>query len=105
MWVKHKGSDERGGVAGVEPEAALLALADFPPPAACSLFQAPAPIASLTWHADLLENAAMTSFAGGWWLLRSRLEYARAGYSSEDVELWGSQGMALVARQCVALYA
>ena len=115
-----------GGVAGVAAEVAMLALADMPPPAMLPRFPNPAPIASATWHVNFLEDLtaahnpatavgavgggsggdAVCAHPGGWWLLMARAEHAKAGYSSQDITLWGRDGRpVLVGRQSVAIFA
>jgi len=105
IWVRHKGGDDSGGVPNVAAEVALLALADMAPPAACSLFAAEAPVSSATWHINVLDAPDPEPYPGGWWLLRTRAEHAREGYSSQDMEVWGRGGPVAVGRQCVAIYA
>ena len=105
VWARHVGADANGGAGeGVHPEVALLALGDTLPPASTSLFKAPAPVSSTTWHLNVIDTSP-TAFEGGWWLLRTRAESARLGYSSQDMELWGASGLVWVERQCVAIYA
>lgn len=105
LWVRHVGASDDGGVEGVAPAVALLALADMPPPAITARFGAPAPIASATWQVNLLHDAPVAG-AGGWWLLRTRVEHARDGYSSQDMAVWGGGGAqpVLVGRQSVAIF-
>ena len=105
VWVRHAGADEQsGGVDSVAAEVAMLALADMLPPAACSLFPHEAPVSSATWHLNMLSTTP-NPYPGGWWLLRTRCEHAQHGYSSQDMEVWGRNGCAVVGRQCVAIYA
>ena len=41
----------------------------------------------------------------GYFLLRSRAESARMGYSSQDMTVWGADGECVaVSRQCVAIF-
>ena len=128
---QHGGGESDGGglgvgsVAGVAAEVAMLALADMPPPAMLPRFPSPAPIASATWHVNFLEDltaahhpapavgaaaeaeaTAVCARPGGWWLLMARAEHAKAGYSSQDMALWGRDGRpVLVGRQSVAIFA
>lgn len=97
LWVRHK--DERA-----QGPAALLALADMPPPAILPMFTAPAPISSMTWHINFLE--ASTRSAADWLLLDTRAEVARDGYSSQDMFIWDEAGaMVCAGRQSVAIFA
>ena len=67
-------------------------------------FSGPDPVASATWQVNLLSDAARSE-AGGWWLLRSRVEHARGGYSSQDMTVFGEGGRPVaVSRQCVAIF-
>lgn len=84
-------------------EALLLAMADVPPPAAMSLFTAPAPISTMTWMVEVLAPGHRS--ADGWYLLRSTAETTADGYSAQAMALWASDGVQLVAgRQSVALF-
>ena len=54
----------------------------MPPPAVVARFSAFDPIATATWHVNLLHDAP-TSAPGGWWLCHTREEHTRHGYSSQ----------------------
>ncbi len=131
MWVRHLGCNDTGGVDDIPNEVAFLGLADMPPPAIMSLFAQPAPVSSVTWQVrktvstsacnreiiprfrlflelprqiNLLREE-LESDVGGWWLVRTRAENARGGYSSQDMTIWGLHGRCVaVARQSVAIY-
>lgn len=118
LWVRHVGASDDGGIPQVAPEVALLALADMPPPALLPLLpqQGPEPtfppVSSISWHVNFLNDELPVAAPGGWWLLESRAESAKSGYSSQDMALWGGGGGAaaaagpvLVSRQLVAVYA
>ncbi|MBY0422584.1 MAG: thioesterase family protein [Parvularculaceae bacterium] len=97
IWIRHR-----------DPEAttipALLALADMPPPAVLPMFKAPAPISSVTWIVNFLDAAPQTE--DRWWLVESRAENARQGFSSQDMMVWNARGEAVIAaRQQVAIFA
>lgn len=97
IWIRHRD-------AAATSTAALLALADMPPPALMPMFSAPAPISSMTWIVNMLDAAPMTE--DGWWLLETRAENARQGYSSQDMFVWNRRGEAVIAaRQQVAVFA
>jgi acyl-CoA thioesterase len=68
--------------------AALLAIADMPPPAVLPKFKEFAPISSMTWMLNFLIDEPKTR--DGWWLLRSGAEHAVDGYSSQDMQVWNS---------------
>jgi acyl-CoA thioesterase len=97
VWLRHRDQRTDGGVAS------LLALADALPPAATILFPKPAPISTMTWSIDLLDEAPAS--ATGWWLLQCEAETARQGYSTQSTLIWNSEGRpVLAARQTIAIF-
>ena len=97
IWIRHRDRKASG-------VPALLALADMPPPALMPMFDSFAPISSMTWIVNMLDAAPETD--DGWWLLETRAENARQGYSSQDMLVWNSRGEAVIAgRQQVAIFA
>lgn len=95
VWIRHQDAS------GVDPMVALVALADGLPPAAMNFFKTPAPISTITWNFDILEPVP----EGGWFLLRSRAEQARDGYSTQTMEVWTESGQRLLwGRQNVAIF-
>ncbi len=96
IWVRHR--DE-----AATSIAALIALADMPPPAVMPMFPYFKPISSMTWMMNFLVDAPTSD--DGWWLLQSRAEHARNGYSSQDMLIWNSEMELIVAgRQSVAIF-
>ncbi len=96
-WVRHADGAATGMVA-------ILALADMLPPAMLAMFTEFAPISSITWMINFLQDEPRTE--DGWWLLQSRAEHARAGYSSQDMTIWNRAGEAVATgRQSVAIFA
>ncbi len=96
VWVRH--IDERA-----DSMAALIALADMPPPAVMPMFPVFKPISSMTWHLNFLVDAPKSR--DGWWLLQSRAENARSGYTSQDMPIWNSDGeLVVIGRQSVAIF-
>lgn len=96
LWVRHRD-------AGATSIAALLALADMPPPAMMPMFPAPARISSMTWGLNFFTDHPQTE--DGWWLLESRAENAAEGYSSQDMFVWSGKGEPVIAgRQSVAIF-
>ncbi len=96
IWVRHEDKEATGAVA-------LVALADMPPPAVMPMFPYFKPISSMTWHMNFLTDAPASR--DGWWLLQSRAEHARNGYSSQDMLIWNSDLELVVAgRQSVAIF-
>lgn len=97
VWVRHRDPSARGA-------SALIALADMPPPAILPMLEAFAPVSSMTWMINFLEDDPQPR--NGWWLVRSRAEHAREGYSSQDMAVYGEGGrMVCAMRQCVAVFA
>ena len=97
IWTRHRDADAKGF-------SGLLALADMPPPAVLPMFKEPKPISSMTWQVNFLSSAAPK--LTDWYLLQSRADYAIAGYSSQDMLIWGQDGqLVLVGRQNVAIFA
>jgi len=97
IWTRHRSTP-------ADPVAGLLAIADVPPPAILPMFSEPAPVSSMTWMFNILPERLETE--DGWWLLRSRAEHARSGYSSQNMGLWNRAGAPVVAgRQSVAIFA
>ena len=81
----------------------LVAIADAPPPAAMSMFKAPARISSMTWMAEFLTDEITTR--DGWFLARHVAETARHGYSSQAMTLWNANGQpVMVGRQTIAIF-
>lgn len=97
IWVRHR--DQKA-----DDVVALLALADMPPPAMMPMFEAPAPISTVSWMLNFLHAELHTE--DGWWLLRSCAENASEGYSSQDMLVWNRKGEPVIAgRQSVAIFA
>ena len=96
IWVRHK-DPQADDIAG------LLGIADMPPPAVLPMFTEFAPISSMTWMVNFLTDDISTH--DGWWLMRSAAEHARDGYSSQDMQVWNSDGeLVITGRQCVAVF-
>lgn len=96
LWVRHRDPS-------ATTVAALLALADMPPPAMMPMFPAFARISSMTWSLNFLTDHPQTD--DGWWLLESRAENAAEGYSSQDMFVWSRKGAPVIAgRQSVAIF-
>ena len=108
IWARHRGVDltgrKNGSVANVDDDVALVAIADLLPPAIAARFPGASPVSSATWMLNFLseEREALDS---GWFLLRSKAEHARGGYSSQDMAMYGAGGTPIaVGRQCVAIF-
>jgi len=89
--------------AGLDPEVELALIADCLPPAAMRLARQFMPLSSLTWLINLLGPVPTTE--DGWWLLRARTDYARAGSSSQNMGIWSADGSAVAEQmQSVAIF-
>lgn len=96
IWVRHKDKN-------ADDMAALIGIADMPPPAVLPMFKEFAPISSMTWMMNFLREDISTE--DGWWLMRSAAEHARDGYSSQDMQVWNKAGdLVISARQNVAVF-
>jgi acyl-CoA thioesterase len=100
VWFRHRDETARTGLLG------LIAIADALPPAAFSMFAAPAPISTITWSIDVPDpNALETGDQEGWYLMSSRGDHIADGYTTQDMALWNQNGTALLlARQTVAIF-
>lgn len=89
--------------AGIDPMVELMLIGDALPPAAMKLVEGFGPISSVTWQANVLTTTPETE--DGWWLIRSRSDYARAGASSQVMSVWNTRGQqVLTGMQGVALF-
>jgi acyl-CoA thioesterase len=96
LWIRHRDPAARS-------LAALVALADTPPPPAMTLFPRFGPISTMTWSLDVVGLPAEDD--DGWRLLRSRAETIADGYSTQEMMLWDAAGRPLIlARQNVAVF-
>jgi acyl-CoA thioesterase len=98
LWLRHRDEARPTSIS------ALVALTDAPPPAALVKFERPSgPISTMTWGVDLLTDGIETR--DGWWLLETRAESIRDGYSSQATTLWNADRQpVLVSRQNVAVF-
>ena len=96
IWARHKDSE-------ATDIAALLGVADMPPPAVLPMFKEFAPISSMTWMINIIAEDISTT--DGWWLMRSNAEHAQNGYSSQDMAIWNSdRELILTGKQNVAIF-
>lgn len=98
LWLRHRDEAHPASMP------ALVALTDAPPPAALVKFEKPSgPISTMTWGIDLLTDRIETR--DGWWLLETKAENIRDGYSSQATTLWNAdREPVLVCRQNVAVF-
>ena len=100
VWARHKDKQ-------ATDICALVGIADMTPPATLAMFSKPAPISSMTWMINFLSDNSAQSLTTeqGWWLLRSCAEHAKDGYSSQDMQVWNSEGeLVITGRQNVAVF-
>ena len=90
LWIRHRDAAARS-------VAALVALADAPPPPAMTLFPKFGPISTMTWSLDIVGMPAEDD--DGWRLLRSTAEMVGDGYSTQGMMLWDAAGQPLIAAQ------
>ncbi len=96
LWIRHRDP-------AAHSLAALIALADTPPPPAMTLFPRFGPISTMTWSLDVVGLPPEDD--DGWRLLRSRSETISQGYSTQEMMLWDASGQPLIlARQNVAVF-
>jgi len=96
IWVRHKDKQ-------ANDLAALIGVADMPPPAVLPMFKEFAVISSMTWMMNFVKDDISTE--DGWWLMRSAAEHARDGYTSQDMQVWNTAGeLVITARQSVAIF-
>ena len=98
LWARHRDAASRTGLE------ALVCLADALPPAVTTAMRDFAPLSSMTWMIDVLDDDLSTR--EGWYLLESAADHAREGYSSQAMTIWSADGRCLVkGRQMVTVFA
>ena len=96
MWAKHKDELAKG-------PSAILAIADMPAPALASAMPKLAMMSTITWMLNFVQDQLDTG--DGWWLVETKAENGKDGYSSENTHIWNSEGEIVVtARQNVAVF-
>ena len=97
VWLRH--NDARAGAS----LPLLVALADAPPVAALTLVETFSPISTMTWMLDVLTDPPADD--GRWFLVRTRADTVRDGYSSHAINVWTACGHPILAgRQNVAIF-
>jgi acyl-CoA thioesterase len=88
---------------GLDAMSEILLIADALPAGVMPLVSPGTPISSMTWQVNLLTAAPRTQ--DGWWLLRSRGDYAENGCSSQIMDIWNTAGEPIASgMQAVALF-
>ena len=89
---------------GMPDETHVLAFADFIPPIALSMFNAPTQGSSLTWMIELLRDH-VDDLGLDDWRVDAQLVAARDGYTQQSVMLWGPGGEAVaLSRQSMVVF-
>jgi acyl-CoA thioesterase len=96
-WVRLKVRE------GLDPMSELLLIGDALPPGVLPLLGAGVPVSSMTWQVNLLTPAPVTR--DGWFMLRSRGDYAEKGCSSQTMGIWNADGAPVASgMQSVAVF-
>ena len=97
FWVRIVGHDE------MDPMAAILLVADSPPPAVIAMMGKRVPLSSMLWQVNVLSPVPATR--DGWWLCQSAGDYAERGCSSERLTVWNADGEPMITGvQSVAIF-
>ncbi len=88
---------------GIDTLSQLVLIGDVLPPGAMRAMQRQGPISSINWTFNVLDPEPATE--DGWWLAENASQHADAGYSSERLRLWNSEGrQVLDGMQSVAIF-
>ncbi|MEE4207897.1 MAG: thioesterase family protein [Parvularcula sp.] len=87
----------------LDPVATLVLMGDVMPPGAMRIMERVGPISSINWSFNVLDAA--TCSRDGWYLAENASQHADAGYSSERLRMFDSEGrQVLDGLQCVAVF-
>ena len=96
IWARHKDDLAKG-------PSAILAIGDMPAPALAASMPTPNMISTITWMLNFVQDDLENE--DGWWLIKTKAENGKGGYSSENTHIWNSKGQIVVtARQNVAIF-
>ncbi|MDB4512315.1 thioesterase family protein, partial [Arenicella sp.] len=96
LWVRHKDKLANDLVA-------LLCIADMAPPAILTVFKELAPVSTMTWMLNFLNDEPYSK--DGWWQVHSNAQNAKDGYSSESIRIWNSDGeLSVIGQQNVTIF-
>lgn len=85
-------------------ESHVVALADCLPPAAMSMYAAPAPASSLVWTLELV-NHKFSFPSDSWWRIEHDMDAAKEGYANQTGLLYDPTGTPVaLSRQLVAVF-
>ncbi|MEL6789911.1 MAG: thioesterase family protein [Pseudomonadota bacterium] len=95
-WSRHESADARTGIVS------FLTLADALPPAALAQSKVFAPISTINWLINIIEEPHTED---GWFQIEVMQTAARDGYSSQQMRFWNRQGDLIAeALQNVAIF-
>ncbi|AOL22583.1 Acyl-CoA thioesterase [Erythrobacter litoralis] len=87
----------------LDPVSRLVLMGDVMPPGAMRIMQRVGPISSINWSFNVLDPESRSK--DGWYLAENASQHAGAGYSSERLRMWDSDGrQVLDGLQCVAVF-
>lgn len=87
----------------LDPVGKLILMGDVMPPGAMRIMERRGPISSINWSFNVLDPE--TRSKDGWYLAENASQHADAGYSSERLRMWDSNGrQVLDGLQCVAVF-
>ena len=87
----------------LDPVSRLVLMGDVMPPGAMRIMQRMGPISSINWSFNVLDPHSQSK--DGWYLAENASQHADAGYSSERLRMWDSEGrQVLDGLQCVAVF-
>jgi len=87
----------------LDPVAKLILMGDVMPPGAMRVMQRQGPISSINWSFNVLDPESRSR--DGWYLAENASQHADAGYSSERLRMWDTDGrQVLDGIQCVAVF-
>jgi len=87
----------------LDPVSKLVLMGDVMPPGAMRAMQRVGPISSINWSFNVLDPQSRSR--EGWYLAENTSQHADAGYSSERLRMWDTEGrQVLDGMQCVAVF-
>lgn len=96
-WGRHRDPEVHG------TEVGLLCIGDLLPPAVAPMMKTFAPVSSVNWQVDTFGDDLSTE--DGWYLIQTRAQWGGDGWSSQDMNIWASDGRPVAgARQTVVVF-
>ncbi len=78
----------------LDPVSKLVLMGDVMPPGAMRIMQRKGPISSINWSFNVLDPE--TQSEGEWYLAENASQHADAGYSSERLRMWDTEGRQVI---------